>query len=104
MDVNEIVTKVQDLAKDDKFKAALAKDPIGTIEKELNIKVDDEKIKEVIEQVKSKIDLKDLESEASKLVDEAKKGLESGDVQKEVKEVEEKVEGLLGGLFGGDKK
>lgn len=104
MDVNEIVSKVQDLAKDDKFKAALAKDPIGTIEKELNIKVDDEKIKEVVEGIKSKVDLKDIESEATKLVDEAKKSLESGDAEKVIKEVEEKAEGLLGGLFGGDKK
>lgn len=104
MDVNEIVKKVQDLAKDDKFKAALAKDPIGTIEKELNIKVDEDKIKEVVNQISSKVDLKDLEGEASKLFEEAKKELASGDVQKTIESVEKEAEGLLGGLLGGDKK
>lgn len=96
MDVKEIIEKVEGMLGDEAFKKALASDPVKAIEKATGIKVTEAQLKAVLEAVKDKVDIKDVES----LVKLAQ-GAVGGEAKESiVKEVEEKVEGLLGGLLG----
>ena len=80
MDIKESIEKVVDKVKNDKeFKEKFKSAPIKALEDVLGVDLPDEQVKAVVEGVKAKVNLDKI-----------------GDV---VEDVEEKMEGALGGLF-----
>lgn len=69
MDIEKIVEEiVEKLTGDDQLMENFKKDPIKTVTKALNIKLDDEIIEAVVKAVKAKIDLDDLKDKAENLL------------------------------------
>ena len=69
MDIEKIVEEiVEKLTGDDQLMENFKKDPIKTVTKALNIKLDDDIIEAVVKAVKAKIDLDDLKDKAENLL------------------------------------
>ena len=83
MELKEIIAKVEEkLKNDDGFKAELMKNPVKTLEDLLGIDIPEDTLKQVMDTVKDKVDLKEADGF--------------------IKEVEEKlggVEKVIEGLF-----
>ncbi len=80
MDVKEIIAKVEEKLGDESFKKALKTNPAKALEDLLGINLPDEQINAVMAAVKAKLGAEGVE------------GI--------VKEAEDKLGGVLGGLFG----
>ena len=62
MDIQKIIEEVvSKLNIDPKLLAAFAADPVGTLEKTFNIDLPDDQIKQVIEGIKSRVDLSKID-------------------------------------------
>lgn len=122
MDVQEIITKVEGMLGDDAFKKALSSDPAKAIEKALGITISADQLTAVLNAIKGKVDLGDVAKVAAGaaegkgvegivkeveekiggegIVKEVEEKLGGEGIGNVVKEAEEKIEGLLGGILG----
>ena len=88
MDIKEIKDKIEDLVErimDDKgLMSKFRKDPVATVEKMLGIDLPNDQMEKLVDGVKAKIKLEQLEDKFDDLDDK----------------LEDKLSGALGGLFG----
>lgn len=89
MELKDMIAKVEEKLGDAAFKENIMKNPLKAVEELLGVKIPEETLKQILDAVKDKVDIKDIE----KLAKEA--GEKLGGFEKIEKGIEGAIEGFL---------